>query len=172
MKIDSQLSAAIAKATGRSRLATLIAAIGASHMIWFALGAAYATTWYAPGADPGAGRTYQLIVFLATAWVLTLILEFLFRRRRPFELGPKPLIEMLLKTPSFPSGHATISFALASAMYFADAALFPWYLAAAIYISFSRVAVGVHYLSDVIAGAIVGTLVPWGLVYFAFYLLH
>ncbi len=169
--LDKKISEVFVNATRRSRLLTFFASIGASHVIWLVLGMAYATSWYHSGADTGPEKVRALTVFLVLAWLLTLILEYLFRRHRPFEHGPKPLIEMLLKTPSFPSGHATISFAIASAMYFVDATLFSWYVAAAVFISLSRVAVGVHYLSDVIAGAVVGTLVPWGLMYVAFYVL-
>jgi undecaprenyl-diphosphatase len=166
---DKKISEAFVRTTGRSRLLIVLSSIGASHIIWLVLGMAYATSWYHAGADTGPEHVRALTIFLVFAWLFTLVFEYVFRRRRPFEHGPKPLIDMLLKTPSFPSGHATISFTIASAMYFIDATLFPWYMAAAVFVSFSRVAVGVHYLSDVVAGAVVGTLVPWGLRYLAFY---
>lgn len=170
-RLDQKISEVFVHTTRQSRLLTCIASIGASHVIWFALGTAYATSWYHAMVDTGWNNVRILTVFLVLAWLLTFTLEYIFRRHRPFEHGQKPLIEMLLKTPSFPSVHATISFAIASAMYFVDATLFPWYIAAAVFISLSRVAVGVHYLTDVLAGAVVGTLVPWGLMYLAFYVL-
>lgn len=59
---------------------------------------------------------------------------------------------------SFPSGHATTAFALAMVLGF----ILPrWFYPALIYaiaICVSRVALGVHYPSDVTAGAIVGVL--------------
>ncbi|MBI1907881.1 phosphatase PAP2 family protein [Candidatus Uhrbacteria bacterium] len=104
---------------------------------------------------------------------MTLGLEYLVRRPRPFERSAQePLIRMTFKTPSFPSGHATVSFAIASTMYFFNAELFLWFLAAAVLVSLSRVAVGVHYLSDILVGALIGSMVPWGLLYLAFFVFH
>ena len=57
---------------------------------------------------------------------------------------------------SFPSGHATTAFALAAVIGFVSPR---WYypgLALAAAIAVSRVALGVHYTSDVVAGAILG----------------
>jgi undecaprenyl-diphosphatase len=57
---------------------------------------------------------------------------------------------------SFPSGHATTAFALAAVIGFVSPR---WYypgLAFAAVIAVSRVALGAHYTSDVIAGAILG----------------
>lgn len=64
---------------------------------------------------------------------------------------------------SFPSGHATTSFALAAllaACYPRLAA--PLYLAASL-ISVGRVAGGSHFLSDVLGGALLGLLLGWPL---------
>jgi membrane-associated phospholipid phosphatase len=59
---------------------------------------------------------------------------------------------------SFPSGHATTIFALATAL----ALLWPRaaiaLYTAAVWVALSRVLVGAHYLSDVIAGGALGTL--------------
>jgi len=81
-------------------------------------------------------------------------------RPRPFEdiAEPGPLITATVGS-SLPSGHAATSFAgavvLATVVRRAAPALFV--LAAAI--AFSRVYVGVHYPSDVLAGAALGSLV-------------
>ncbi len=167
-QLDAKISSVIVNLVRRSRLASFWAAVGASHLIWFVLGFAYATAWYREGVDSGPEQIGFLTRMIVVAWLLTLGIEYLVRRPRPFERGQKPIIDMLLKTPSFPSGHATISFAIASAMSFIDATLFPWYRLLAIVISLSRVAVGVHYLTDVLAGAFVGSLLPWGLVALSF----
>ena len=107
-----------------------------------------------------------LALFLIPPWLTTVILELMVNRRRPFEAEKKkPLVQMLVLTPSFPSGHATVSFACVSAMYFIDPSVFVWFLLAAIYVSLSRVAAGVHYFSDIIVGAFIGAVLPWGLLY-------
>ncbi|MFD0986213.1 phosphatase PAP2 family protein [Methyloligella solikamskensis] len=59
---------------------------------------------------------------------------------------------------SFPSGHATTTFALATAL----ALLWPRFavplFTAAVWIAASRFLMGAHYVSDVVAGAFVGTV--------------
>lgn len=59
---------------------------------------------------------------------------------------------------SFPSGHATTAFALAAVLGFLSERWFYPALALAGVIGVSRVALGVHYPSDVLAGAVVGLL--------------
>jgi undecaprenyl-diphosphatase len=59
---------------------------------------------------------------------------------------------------SFPSGHATTAFALAACIGFLSARWFWPAIAFALVIGVSRVALGAHYPSDVLAGAILGML--------------
>ena len=74
----------------------------------------------------------------------------------------RPVPEPLLETPStysFPSGHATVSFACATVLALAVPRLtWPLYALAAL-ISFSRVYVGVHYPFDVLVGAVLGVAI-------------
>jgi undecaprenyl-diphosphatase len=75
---------------------------------------------------------------------------------------PEPLVD-LPATYSFPSGHATVSFACATVLAFAVPRLrVPLYALAAL-IAFSRVYVGVHYPFDVLAGAALGLLLGVGI---------
>lgn len=98
----------------------------------------------------------------AAAVPLTLGLNFsikqLFRRTRPRLEG----IEATGAVPSslsFPSAHAATSFAGATLIGALCRPLrVPLYLAAAV-MAFSRPYLGVHYPSDVVAGATVGTLI-------------
>lgn len=59
---------------------------------------------------------------------------------------------------AFPSGHATTAFALTFALIALWPRGRPWLLAFAIAIAVSRVMVNAHYLADIFAGALVGTL--------------
>ena len=79
------------------------------------------------------------------------------KRDRPplFHPVPEPLLEAP-STYSFPSGHATVSFACATVLAFAVPRLRVPLFALAALISFSRVYVGVHYPFDVLAGAALG----------------
>ena len=84
----------------------------------------------------------------------------LLRRDRPpaSETDPLPLVDVPA-TYSFPSGHATVSFACATILTFAIPRLVvPLYALAAL-VAFSRVYVGVHYPSDVVVGAVLGILI-------------
>ncbi|MGH3071337.1 MAG: phosphatase PAP2 family protein [Gaiellaceae bacterium] len=78
----------------------------------------------------------------------------------------RPVPEPLLESPStfsFPSGHATVSFACATVLALAVPRLrWPLYALAAL-IAFSRVYVGVHYPFDVLAGAVLGVAIATAL---------
>lgn len=57
---------------------------------------------------------------------------------------------------SFPSGHSTTAIAMAFTVGFLTPRLFPWLLAIGLLVCFSRVPVGMHYPSDVVAGLCLG----------------
>ncbi len=94
---------------------------------------------------------------LASA-IISTSLKYAVNRPRPFSSYPG--IEKLSSggSPSFPSGHTSEAFATATAMSIA----FPkWYVIIPSYawasaVGYSRMDLGVHYPSDVAAGAIVG----------------
>ena len=74
---------------------------------------------------------------------------------------PEPLVDLPV-TYSFPSGHATVSFACATVLFLAVPRLRVLLYALAALIAFSRVYVGVHYPFDVLAGAALGLLLGVG----------
>jgi undecaprenyl-diphosphatase len=83
-------------------------------------------------------------------------------RDRPFETATEVrLIDQRPRTASFPSGHAASAFAgaLAVGRLFPAARVVWWALAVAI--ALSRIYVGVHWPSDVIAGALIGWALAW-----------
>jgi len=93
-----------------------------------------------------------------SAVVLSTSLKYTVQRDRPFVTYPEidPVIEE--DSPSFPSGHAAMSFSLATSVSLA----YPkWYVVTPAYlwagsVAYSRMHLGVHYPSDVLAGAIIG----------------
>lgn len=107
------------------------------------------------------GSAITLGVPLFMTWLVTFGLQKLVKRERPFENGRgAPLIQMVWIEPSFPSAHAALAFATAAVGLFRYADVFgPWLFVAAALVALSRVAVGVHYLSDVVVGAMVGLVV-------------
>jgi membrane-associated phospholipid phosphatase len=81
-------------------------------------------------------------------------------RPRPFEVGEgtEPLLHGIIGS-SMPSGHAATSFAGAVILTYLLPRAAPYVFVLAVAISFSRIYVGVHYPSDVLAGAALGAFV-------------
>ena len=107
-------------------------------------------------------RMFKTIV---TAYFLRTVtvewLKLMLGRPRPRDLVDATALEGFGGGASFPSGHAAFSFMFAVII----AAWFPrWKVPAYIFamlISLSRVVVNAHYVSDIIVGAVVGTLFAW-----------
>jgi membrane-associated phospholipid phosphatase len=123
---------------------------GEHAAVWLAVGAA----GYALDA-PRRERWKRGLAAVAVAYVLNTALKLVVRRRRPELRGLPPLIGTPTQL-SFPSAHASSSFAAAHAYApLVGAGIYP--VAAAM--AASRVYLGVHYPSDILAGALLGTLV-------------
>jgi undecaprenyl-diphosphatase len=108
-----------------------------------------------------AGRAFFLLAVNAVSGLASLALKMLFGRARPRLLdmvGPFHFDMLSWKSSvlSFPSGHTVTAFASATALAFMAPRLGKWLLLLAALIEVSRVIVGAHYPSDVIAGAALG----------------
>ena len=95
----------------------------------------------------------------AVALGLAQLLSALVDRPRPFVSDPHGvhLFAQHVADPGFPSDHATASFAIAVAILLRSRRWGYVTLALATVLSVSRVALGVHYPSDVLAGAALGS---------------
>jgi undecaprenyl-diphosphatase len=90
------------------------------------------------------------------------VLKGVIARPRPFIAGDALLIgDAPMDEWSLPSKHASISLSLATNILLSRRVLGWISLAAAALISYSRVYLGVHYWSDVIAGAILGAAIAF-----------
>lgn len=137
-----------------------------SLMIWTSafgvplLVAAVALQWW-QGEDRPLKR--HVLVAAGLSFLLGLALNQLVllfvHRMRPYDAGITHLLIARSQDFSFPSDHATASFAIAAAFLFhgmrRQGILF---LAAALLMIFSRVYVGIHYASDVLGGAFTGIM--------------
>ncbi len=99
-------------------------------------------------------------VAIALNVVLTSGLKYGVQRDRPYYSYPTDIIKRTDSGPySFPSGHTSLAFAMATSMTLSTK---KWYVAVPCYlyagaVGYSRMRLGVHYPSDVLGGAIVGT---------------
>lgn len=106
-----------------------------------------------------------LLAIAFNALVVNGILKHGVARVRPFNAVEK--LHSLIKPPddfSFPSGHTAVAFAATAAIFFAGykktAIALAFY---AVLVGFSRIYLGVHYLTDVLAGAFIGVLIAYGI---------
>ncbi|MBS0559573.1 MAG: phosphatase PAP2 family protein [Proteobacteria bacterium] len=80
-------------------------------------------------------------------------------RVRPYDAGVTHLLIDRSADWSFPSDHATATFAIAAAFVLASVPVRGLlFLAGALLVCWSRVFVGTHYVTDVLGGAMTGTL--------------
>ena len=98
-----------------------------------------------------------LCALVLSALVGSLILKPLIGRLRPF--AADPALDLIIRAPdgfSFPSGHTSSSFAAALSLTLCDRRIGIPALVLAALIAFSRLYLMVHYLSDVVAGILLG----------------
>lgn len=103
---------------------------------------------------------------VAGSWIFAEASKYAFNRARPHASDLQ--IAPLVKTPSsssFPSGHSATAAAGAISLSAAYPALTPAFAVCALAVMFSRAYLGVHYPSDIIAGAAIGVVVSGALVW-------
>lgn len=114
----------------------------------------------------GYDTAYHATLAEGTALVGAAVLKRFYQRPRPHQVMPQVTARQntldrritMGDSYSFPSGHATLSFALATSLSLSHPR---WYVVApsltwAAAVALSRMWVGVHYPSDVLAGALLG----------------
>ncbi|MBY0373651.1 MAG: phosphatase PAP2 family protein, partial [Bryobacteraceae bacterium] len=83
-------------------------------------------------------------------------------RRRPCAIEPHCWSTLLPPDQfSFPSGHTITAFAIAIPLILTYPAMLAGLLFCALSIATSRVLLGMHFLSDVLAGALIGTMLGY-----------
>jgi membrane-associated phospholipid phosphatase len=155
LALDARLSARMRVAERPGPLRSVAAVLAHSGDSWF-WWAGLALLWWRGNAFWRPWALTVLLSIIALA-VIVLAIKFSIRRRRPE--GEWGAIYRNTDPHSFPSGHA------ARAILIAVLALVlgPWWLAVVLcawapLVSLARVAMGVHYLSDVVAGIVLGAI--------------
>lgn len=133
------------------RAAAAYSKLGEHAAIWIALGLAGGLV------DPRSGSRRLWLrgcAAVAGAYGLNFTVKLAVRRRRP-QLPDLPPLTSTVSRLSFPSAHSTTSFAAAAA--YRDLLPGGWLYGAAIAFALTRPYLGVHYPSDVLAGAVLGS---------------
>jgi len=139
---------------------------------WFRILMVFATRsgdgwlWYALGVILmiyGGNQRWEAIGAGATAAVAGIFLfrslKKLSRRKRPCEIEPHCWAALLPPDKySFPSGHSISAFAVAMSIGLFYPQLEVCLLVAALLIATSRIILGMHFLSDVLAGCAIGAI--------------
>lgn len=160
MGLNETLSLALNSLVGRSPLGDVGIAFFATYLAFvlvaIALVALYRAHW------PRDKKVKALIV----AAVSTIVARYgVVEAIRAVYPHPRPFAALSEIRPlftdtssSFPSGHASFFFALAAVIYCYDKKLGLWFALAALLMGIGRVAAGVHYPADILAGAVVGVV--------------
>ncbi len=153
---DIQLTRRLRIAEQARPLRGLAIVLAHSGDSWFWL-AGLATLWWL-GSDFWKWRAVVMTLAILMTAVIVMVIKFTVRRRRPEgEWG-----EIYRKTDphSFPSGHAARAAMLAVLALALGPAWFGWLMVVwAPMVMVARVAMGVHYVSDVAAGGLFGVLI-------------
>jgi len=153
LKLDAHLSEQMRVAEKPGALRSVAAFFAHSGDSWF-WAVALIALW--ASGDSFWKRWAMVQIFgISVLVVLVLSIKFLVRRRRPE--GEWGTIYRTTDPHSFPSGHAARAFliaVIASAFGPATVGIFLWVWAPLVAIA--RVAMGVHYVSDILAGALLG----------------
>lgn len=106
----------------------------------------------------------EVVATLVIAYSISQFVGVVAFRERPFVQHPiRQLIAKDANEKSFPSDHATLAFALAipAAVVVRRRWASAFLLLSAVLVGLGRVFVGVHYVSDVIAGGVLALIVWW-----------
>ena len=141
------------------RLWMIAATRGGDGWLWYAMGLVVALFG-------GSERFHALLAAAASVSVGIVLFRNLkraFGRKRPCALEPHCWATLLPPDQfSFPSGHTITAFAVTVSLGMFYPAMLPGLFFCAVSVALSRILLGMHFLSDVLAGAALGTALGYG----------
>jgi undecaprenyl-diphosphatase len=135
---------------------TFLSAVGHTGIVWLVI---MGILIYLEERRDKRFILYFFISFLVTAVFVNIILKNVFDRPRPPVVQTVKPVYTCPTDFSFPSGHASASFASAVILTAFDPKRKAYYLAAAFLISLSRIYLGCHFFIDVVTGGTIGVLI-------------
>ena len=104
-----------------------------------------------------------VLVFLAgiSAWVVAFLLKIIIHSPRPFQALANVQSLLTESDYSFPSGHATFFFALATMTFLSHKKAGYYFMFFAILIGIARIASGVHFPIDIFFGFLLGFFISF-----------
>jgi len=166
--LDAQVTGWINNFSGQINLIDLFMIVVTQAGVPLLILAVIASWWW--GGSVRSERHVAVACGLSFLLGLALnqIILLLVHRIRPYDAGVSHLLIARSADPSFPSDHATASFAIVFSYVFnARIGKALWFFAAALLLVISRVYVGTHYVGDILGG-IATALVAAGLVRIAY----
>lgn len=162
--MDIQIFNYINELAGRWAVLDVVGVFCATYLIYILIGGTVVLAFF-PAERVRHWRRIGRIALAAAVGsygIFKIIFPFFFHRARPFAVLDG-VTQLIASNPlevyrSFPSGHALAAFAIAYTVWLYDKKPGRWFLAGAVLVSIARVFVGVHWPSDVLAGAALGIL--------------
>lgn len=155
LELDARLSDRMRVAESPGFLRSLCSFLAHSGDSWFWWAGLLLVWWL--GGKYWSPRALTVLIAIIVLAVIVLAIKFIIRRRRPE--GEWGAFYRKSDPHSFPSGHAARAVLIAILVI----GMGPWWLALILclwapLVALARVAMGVHYLSDIVGGAIVGAV--------------
>ncbi len=153
LELDARLSDRMRVAESPGFLRSLCSFLAHSGDSWFWWAGLLLVWWQ--GGKYWSPRALTVLIAIVILAVIVLAIKFIIRRRRPE--GEWGAFYRNTDPHSFPSGHAARAVLIAILII----GMGPWWLALILclwapLVALARVAMGVHYLSDIVGGVVVG----------------